>query len=80
VTLALIGLALLAIVVFGFVLEPVLRARSDQAVLDAAVLPEHDHAVDDEIDEAEPAVDAGLDDRPAARHVTIDQPVSSDLS
>lgn len=33
---ALVGLAILALVVFAFVLEPVLRARPDRVELDAA--------------------------------------------
>ena len=37
-TLPLIGLAVLAVVIFAFVLEPVLRARGDRVELDAAVL------------------------------------------
>ena len=35
-TLALVGLAVLAVVIFAFVLEPIVRAHGDQAVLDAA--------------------------------------------
>lgn len=38
-TFALIGLAIIALVVFLFVLEPILRAKGDEAVLDAAALP-----------------------------------------
>jgi hypothetical protein len=38
VTLPLIGLAVLALVILAFVLEPVLRARPDRVELDAAAL------------------------------------------
>ncbi|HUG15983.1 MAG TPA: hypothetical protein VMM78_13310 [Thermomicrobiales bacterium] len=38
-TLALAGLVVIAVVVFLFVLEPILRAKCDVALLDAAALP-----------------------------------------
>jgi hypothetical protein len=50
-TLALLVIILL--VVFGFVLEPVLRARRDQVTLDSAALPERlpDFLLDDDEDD-----------------------------
>jgi hypothetical protein len=44
VTWPLLGLTVLAVVIFAFVLEPVLRAKADRVELDAAAfapLPEH---------------------------------------
>jgi hypothetical protein len=48
-TLSLIAVAILAAIMFLFVLEPVLRARGDRVVLDAAALPRRDESsVDDD--------------------------------
>jgi hypothetical protein len=84
VTLALVGLAVLAVVIFAFVLEPIVRARGDRAVLDAAVLPEHDEPVeDDEFVEqldSEPASEVHSDDRLRGGRVAIDRPAGSDAS
>ena len=84
-TLALVALAVLAVVIFAFVLEPVLRARSDQAVLDAAALPEHEQQVDGEDDatgsdrdESTPAIDH--EERLSGSRVSIERPVGSDAS
>lgn len=82
-TLALIALAVLAVVIFAFVLEPIVRARGDQATLDAAALPEHDEPFDeDEIveqpdDESTPEVN---DERLRGGRVAIDRPAGSDAS
>lgn len=81
-TLALVGLVVLAVVIFAFVLEPIVRARSDQAVLDAAVLPEHDDEPD-EVDTYGPSGDepeADGDKRTGGRRVAIERPASSDVS
>ena len=43
-------LILIVLVVFGFVLEPILRARRDQVTIDSAALPERlpDFLLEDE--------------------------------
>ena len=84
-TLALIALAVLAVIIFGFVLEPVLRARGDRVVLDAAVLPEHDDALAlDEVDalapERVPGRSTDGDERSIGRRAAIDRPAGSDAS
>lgn len=48
--LPLIGLAVLALIMLVFVLEPILRARSDAVVLDAAALPRTESEPVDEVD------------------------------
>lgn len=81
-TLALVALAVLAVVVFAFVLEPIVRAHGDRAVLDAAALPEHDELPDDDellntaVDEPAPGIDG--DERLGGRRVSIDRPAGSD--
>lgn len=83
-TLALVALAVLAVVIFAFVLEPIVRARSDQAVLDAAALPEHEPAVDDDdlvtTDGVEPPPTVDQDERSSGRRVTIERPAGSDAT
>ena len=83
-TLALVALAVLAVVIFAFVLEPIVRARGDRAVLDAAVLPEHDEPLDDdetvEQPDSEPAFEGNSDDRLRGGRVAIDRPAGSDAS
>lgn len=83
-TLALIALAVLAVVIFAFVLEPIVRARGDRAVLDAAALPEHDEQLTDEIDaeqlENQAAAAVEGDERQSRQRVTIDRPAGSDAS
>ncbi|MEX1158384.1 MAG: hypothetical protein WEC79_05580 [Thermomicrobiales bacterium] len=84
-TLALIALAVLAVVIFAFVLEPVLRARGDRVVLDAAALPEHhDGLTIDEADVAAPERQPGTvtdtDERQGGRRVTIERSAGSDAS
>ena len=85
-TLALVGLAVLAVVIFAFVLEPVLRARGDRAVLDAASLPEHDFglpdddAIGNESLEDLPRPSQALDERQGGRRTAIDRPAGSDAS
>ena len=83
-TLALVALAVLAVVIFAFVLEPIVRARGDRTVLDAAVLPDHDEPVDDdEIAEDldnEQTTDVNSDDRLRGGRVAIDRPAGSDAS
>jgi len=85
VTLALVALVVLAVVIFAFVLEPIVRARGDRAVLDAAALPEHDPAkMDDDVDAEQ--VDGPLapendaDERPSGRRMTLDRPAARDAS
>ena len=81
-TLALIALAVLAVVIFGFVLEPIVRARGDQAVLDAAALPEHELMLDDadgEPDGHDRAIDTP-DQQIGGRLVGIERPAGSDAS
>ena len=83
-TLALVALAVLAVVIFAFVLEPIVRAKSDQAVLDAAALPEHETPLDDD-DVArpasdEPSVTVEQDERLSGRRVKIERPAGSDAS
>jgi len=84
VTLALIALAVLAVVIFGFVLEPIVRARGDRSVLDAAVLPEHDEPYDDDtfLGPIESELPSGVndDERMASRRIAIDRPAGSDAS
>ena len=82
-TLALISLAVLAVVIFAFVLEPIVRARGDRAILDAAVLPTHDEPFDDDVLEradSEPGSDADADERMGNRRIAIDRPAGSDAS
>jgi hypothetical protein len=83
VTLALIALVVLAVVVFAFVLEPIVRARSDQAVLDAAALPEHDEppADDEVVEQTDNQPSVAIDsDHLGSRRVSIDRPAGSDVS
>jgi hypothetical protein len=76
-------LAVLAIVIFAFVLEPIVRAHGDRAVLDAAVLPEHDEPLEDDgielLDNEHPS-DVNPDDRLRGGRVAIDRPAGSDAS
>lgn len=60
-----IALIVLAVVVLAFVLEPVLRARPDAVVLDAAALPRALPEITDE-GKDDPAA-ADVHDEPAAR-------------
>ncbi len=82
-TLALVGTALLAILVFAFVLEPLLRARPDEIVVDAVALPD---VVDDELADNGPDPDEILEEsppmaeeRPAAGRV-VDRTLGGDLT
>lgn len=83
-TLALVALGILAVVIFAFVLEPVLRSRSDQTMLDAAALPVHESHVDnDDIEGSDSAgtpPEIGHDERPSGQRVSIERPVGSDAS
>ncbi len=84
-TLALVALAVLAVVIFAFVLEPIVRARGDHAVLDAAALPEHDPALmDDDVDaelvDDPSAPEHDADERPNGRRMTLDRPAARDAS
>lgn len=82
-TLALVGTVLLAIIVFGFVLEPLVRARQGEIVVDAVALPD---LVDDELADDSPDPDELSDESrplteertPAGR--TVDRPVGGDLT
>lgn len=75
----LVGVVVLAIVVFGFVLEPVLRAKSDRVVLDAVALPRAAEIVDDDLDESpiDAAADEQSHERSGGGRVTLDRPVRS---
>lgn len=83
-TLALVALTVLAVVIFAFVLEPVVRAHGDRAVLDAAALPERDTPFDNdervEQAEVEPLPETAGEDRLSGRRVSVDRPASSDAS
>ncbi len=82
-TLALAALVILAIVVFAFVLEPVVRAHSDRAVLDAAALPNRDDSDDlndDEITQADQAVSLPDDETRDSRRLAIDRLTGNDAS
>jgi len=62
VTLALVGTVLLAILVFAFVLEPLLRARPDEIIVDAVALPVRvDDATEPEVSDDE-RIEASHDD------------------
>jgi hypothetical protein len=87
VTLPLIGLAVLALVILAFVLEPVLRARPDRVELDAAAfapLPERRTGDDellvneDELRERDAAVDGEVESRPSG--VPVERRAVGDLS
>jgi hypothetical protein len=83
-TLALIASIVIALVVFAFVLEPVLRARGDRIIVEGVTLPP---APDVHLDpDAEGLCDpppledlAPVLDRPAAR-ATLDRPAGSDVT
>lgn len=83
-TLALVALAVLAVVVFAFVLEPVVRARADRTVIDTVALPDHDAPLDDdealEPDEDVPSAAIEGDERLSGRRLPIDRPAGSDAS
>ena len=78
-----LGIVVLAVVVFAFVLEPVLRARGDKVVLDAVALPRPPEVpIEDELDTSEtvaPEDEPGTE-RVAADRVALNRPVSSDIS
>lgn len=83
-TIALVALVILAIVVFAFVLEPIVRAHSDRAVLDAVALPQ---PVDtDDRDDNDPTVDeqaaSSISDDEASgnRRLSIDRAAGIDAS
>lgn len=81
-TLELVGVVVLAIVVFAFVLEPVLRARGDRVVLDAVAMPRPAEVNDDDDDalDADDAIDSSNPERVSGGRVTLVRPVSSDIS
>jgi hypothetical protein len=86
VTVELIGLVVLALVVFAFVLEPVIRARGDQVVLDAVAEP----LPAEQLADVDPRASSDATDGPApsaddrAAHprapVAVDRPVAGDAS
>jgi hypothetical protein len=83
-TLALIASVVIALVVFAFVLEPILRARGDQVTLDELALPlaPAEHRDGDGLGLPEPPPpDEPLPEveRPAAR-ATLDRPAGSDAT
>jgi hypothetical protein len=88
VTLALLAIIVLAIVVFAFVLEPVLRARGDRVVLDAVSLPRpEDEPIEDAVvdgasddDERRDMSGGRVEERRPNVAVPIDRPAGSDAS
>jgi hypothetical protein len=83
--MAILGMVIIALVVLAFVLEPVLRARSDAVVLDTVPLPEVVESDEDDsadiLDDPDVATDAAYaDERPTAGRVTMDRAASSDAS
>lgn len=80
--LAFIASIVLAIVVFAFVLEPVLRARADSVVLDEVALPRSPERVED--DEQAEALGSEIEPETAGYlshpRTQIDRPVGSDLT
>lgn len=78
----LIAVAVLALAIFAFVLEPVLRARGDAVVLDAVAMPRASEHPEDAPDlEPEPGHDADDDaESPAGPRVVLDRPANSDAS
>lgn len=81
-TLEMIGIVVLAVAVFGFVLGPILRARPDQVVIDSIALPrpvesliDDDYMDVDEGDRGDPEVE-----HRALRQTVIEQPASGDAS
>lgn len=82
-TLALVGTVLLAILVFAFVLEPLLKARPDEIVVDAVALPD---LADDDVDSVERDHEespeepkSAAEERPVTGRV-VDRPVGGDLT
>ena len=86
-TVALIGLAVLAVVIFAFVLEPVLRARPEGATLDAVAEPRpaemltNDGALSLDDDSDRPSASAGGErDTPLRQPIVVDRPAAGDVS
>jgi hypothetical protein len=83
-TLSMIAIGLLALVMFLFVLEPVLRARGDEVVLDAAALPRASEPVAESDDDAQtnpsPPETRQHDESNPGGRVAIDRPASSDVT
>lgn len=63
-TLSLLALIVLALVILAFVLEPILRAREDAAVLDAVALPRLEREQEDDVDLGPPEADQTVDPTP----------------
>lgn len=81
-TLALIGTVLLAILVFAFVLEPLLKARPDEIVIDAVALPDladDDSALDEDSGEPQEEPRVAAEERPVTGRV-VDRAVGGDLT
>jgi hypothetical protein len=83
--MAIIGMVIIALLVLAFVLEPVLRARSDAVVLDTLPLPEtsepeEDEPLDNLVNQDAEDTARVTDDRPTAGRVTMDRAASSDAS
>lgn len=81
-TLAIIGSIILAIVVFAFVLEPVLRARADRVVLDEVALPRSRERIgdDESVEALDPEIEPEMLGYPSHPRAQIDRPVGSDLT
>jgi hypothetical protein len=80
-----IAIALLALAVFLFVLEPVLRARGDEVVLDASALPRvtepvNEDAAADAADEAISGFPQQHEEPHPGGRVALDRPASSDVT
>lgn len=81
-TLALIGTAMLAILVFAFVLEPLLRAHTDEIVVDAIAFPDLPDNSDDAGPDADEAAEAPrpIEDERMTPGRVIDQPAGGELT
>lgn len=81
-TIAIVGSIVLAVVVFAFVLEPVLRAREDRVVLDeiAGPQPAQPFPDDDEFVSADGDDETVIAESPSRRPVQVDRPLGGDVT
>jgi len=81
-TMALIGTLLLGVLVFAFVLEPLLRARPDEIVIESVALPDlvtPDDEPDDAGEDVEDSDQRSVEERGAPGRV-VDRPVGGDAT
>ncbi|MCO5176964.1 MAG: hypothetical protein M9890_08365 [Thermomicrobiales bacterium] len=81
-TIALIGTLLLAVLVFAFVLEPLLRARPDEIVIETVSLPDLttvDDEFDDDSEDVEEAESQAVEERNAPGRA-IDRAIGGDAT